>query len=158
MGLEQLSDNILIQRGLQDRPLPGGNDACTVLWQRHAAFVDILLRSMLHAVPQGYDPQVFHAEARQQVYENLRRRLSGYRGPDRFKAYLTRVVYSAALDELRVVKRRLAREQAAGDARDAEARQTPTSGGSALEEWPDEQPFRSRHVSAFTRLPGANGR
>lgn len=148
MGLADLPDDVLIQRVLQERPLQRDNDALTVLWQRYTPLVEALLHSMVHAVPQGCDPQIFLAEARQRVAENLLNRLSGYRGPDRFKAYLTQVVYSAALDELRVIKRRLAREQLAGDAADAETRQMTASRTTAPEAWP----FRSRHVSAFIHV------
>ena len=148
MGLTDLTDDALIQRVLQEHPLHGDNEACTVLWQRHTSLVHTMLRSMVHAIPQGYDPQVFLAEAHQRAFENLLRRLAGYRGPDRFKAYLTRVVYSAALDELRVLTRRLAREQPSGDAHDTETRQMATSRTTA----PDAWPFRSRYVSAFTQV------
>jgi DNA-directed RNA polymerase specialized sigma24 family protein len=112
MGLEQLSDDELIQKIRQEHPLRGGNAAFETLWTRHAAYVEVLLHGLRHRIPAGIDPQSFLEEARQQTSINLRRRVHGYRGPDRFRPYLSEVVRSAVLDRCRDALRTMRREQA----------------------------------------------
>lgn len=106
VGPESVSDDELIGRFLDAPSSQGGHEAFEQLWQRYHRYAAQTIRAMLYLAPDGYDRQAFGQDALQQASVNLLQRMHGYRGPERVRQYLKRVVETSVLDERRVILQR----------------------------------------------------